>query len=164
MKIMKWWHFKKRRLVWGSTLAIVAVSIFGVSEAPSALALNPSRIFPVSSGNTQKAVPAAKARQYVAFVCSGNAPGVTISYGSDSSEYSAPRSPFSRTLPLNRSAEYYDVSAQLGGSGSITCSVTAHWNQGGRSHAARKVGSASGGYNIADPEICSNFTGGWQGC
>jgi hypothetical protein len=67
-------------------------------------------------------------------------------------------------MPLSSSAEYYDVSAQLGGGGSITCSVTVHWNQGGRSHAARKVGSASGGYNIASPEVCSDFTGGWQAC
>ncbi|MGC2168974.1 MAG: hypothetical protein WA580_07720 [Acidimicrobiales bacterium] len=70
----------------------------------------------------------------------------------------------SATLPLEKSAEYYFVYAQLGAGGSITCSVTVRWNQDGRAHSVREVGAASGRYSIAAPGVCPNFTGGWQGC
>jgi hypothetical protein len=145
----------------GSIITIMAISIMSLSGAPIASA---SLVPPSNLANAARQVPAVKTRQVVVFVCAGNAPGVTISYGDDSSNLSAPRTPFSATLPLSHGAMYYDVNAQLDGSGSVSCSVTVHWNQGGRSHTARKVGTASGGYNIADPEVCSNFTGGWSAC
>jgi hypothetical protein len=46
------------------------------------------------------------------------------------------------------------VNAQLQGSGDINCSVTVD--------GTTKKGHASGGYNICDAQLSSNFTGGWS--
>lgn len=97
----------------------------------------------------------------VVFKCSGNAPdGVDITYGTDSSNASASKLPFSHTETLDSSAEYYEVQAQLSGSGHVTCSTTVYWS----GQSATKSGTAEGGYNIAATEICSTFDGGWEGC
>jgi hypothetical protein len=34
----------------------------------------------------------------------------------------------------------------------------------GATQAASNSGSASGGYNIADAQVCSDFAGDWQSC
>jgi hypothetical protein len=40
-----------------------------------------------------------------------------------------------------------------------------HYNDdSGTAQTATKSGAASGGYNIADAQICSTFDGGWEGC
>jgi hypothetical protein len=63
----------------------------------------------------------------VTFTVTGNAPsGVDITYGSDGSNYQGPkRLPMTKTLQVNKSALYYDVTAQLsgGGGGDVTCKV-----------------------------------------
>jgi len=170
-KALRPWYKKKRYYLLAVVLAIIIASAAG-SHKPANPGSSSTPTTSPSSGNgpttTQAAVTpttaAVSAPQEVVFACTGDAPGVTISYGSDSTNDSAAASPFSATLPLSSSSQYYDLTAQLGGSGSINCSVTVHWNQGGHSYAARKVGSASGGYNIADPQVCSDFSGGWQAC
>lgn len=97
----------------------------------------------------------------VIFSCTGNAPGASFTYGSDSSTYQGPTSvPWSAKLPLNPSANSYDVSAQLNGAGSVACAVTVKWG----SHSVSKTGSAAGGYNIAGAGVCSDFSGGWALC
>jgi hypothetical protein len=151
----------RHRIFSVSSVAILLVcSLFCLQFASNAGATTSKTLSQKSiSANSQTKTP-----QNVIFSCVGNAPGVMISYGSDSSNYSAARSPFTAVLPLSSSAQYYDINAQLGGSGSIACVVTVHWNQGGHSHSVKKVGVATGGYNIADPEICSGFTGNWEAC
>jgi hypothetical protein len=170
-KALRPWYKKKRYYLLAVVLVIIIASAASGSHKPANPGASSTPTTPSGGGNpttTPAAVTATTAAvnapQDVVFACTGDAPGVTISYGSDSTNDSASASPFSATLPLSSSAEYYDINAQLDGSGSINCSVTVHWNQDGRSYAARKAGSASGGYNIADPEVCSDYIGGWQGC
>lgn len=80
--------------------------------------------------------------------------GLDIGYGSDSDTRKGTfkDGSFEATLTLDKDALYYDVHAQLQGSGDINCSVTAD----GRT----KKGHASGGYNICNAQLSSNFTGG----
>jgi hypothetical protein len=160
-ELRSWYLVNGHRII-GVTLATVALAV--ASTPLVANAVNKSSTSPASGIHSTIPAPLVKTAQKVVFTCTGSAPGVTISYGSDSSNHAASRPPFTVSLPLGAHAMYYSISAQLGGSGSIRCSVTVHWNQNGRSHSAVKIGSASGGYNIADPEVCSNFTGGWQAC
>jgi hypothetical protein len=63
-------------------------------------------------------------------------------------------------LGLNPNGEFYYVSAQLQGSGSVTCTTTVTWSGG----SVTQTGSAVGGYNILNAEVCSNFSGGWEPC
>ena len=96
------------------------------------------------------------------FSCTGSTPvGVDITYGTDSSNYSgASTVPWQATLPFDSNALYYDVTAQLNGSGSVTCTTTVKWSGG----SVTQTGTAVGDYNILIAEICSNFSGGWQPC
>jgi hypothetical protein len=100
----------------------------------------------------------------VTFECLGNAPGANVSYGSDTSTSEAPGVPFAKTIPLDNSAEYYVVNGQLGGSGSIHCTVTVRWNQYGDNLSVSAAGSATGGYLIAHPQVCAGLDTGWQTC
>jgi hypothetical protein len=79
-----------------------------------------------------------------------------ITYGSDTDNRKGTfdNGTFEATLPLNKNAMYYSVSAQLQGSGDINCSVTVD----GRT----KKGHASGGYNICDAQLSSGLLGGWD--
>jgi len=160
-KDLRPWYKKKRYYL----LAVVLVIIIASATSSHKPAVTTSPTFGGTPATTvTPTIAQVSTPQQVVFACSGDAPGVNITYGSDSTHDAAAGSPFTATFPLSSSAEYYSVSAQLYGSGSINCSVTVHWNQEGQSYVARKAGSASGGYNIADPEVCSNFTGGWEAC
>lgn len=95
------------------------------------------------------------------FACQGDAPnGLDITYGSESSHSQGTGLPFSATMPLDSQSAYYSIQAQLHGGGTVTCTVTV--NSSGVS--ATKSGTASGGYNIADPIVCKGLFGGWQAC
>ncbi|WP_078651533.1 hypothetical protein [Streptomyces xylophagus] len=97
----------------------------------------------------------------VVFKVWGTAPagalgGLDIGYGSDSDTRKGTFKDgrFEATLTLDKDAIYYNVNAQLQGSGDINCSVTVD--------GKTKKGHASGGYNICDAQLSSNFTGGWS--
>lgn len=97
----------------------------------------------------------------VVFKVWGTAPagalgGLDIGYGSDSDTRKGTFKDgrFEATLTLDKDAMYYNVNAQLQGSGDINCSVTVD--------GKTKKGHASGGYNICDAQLSSNFTGGWS--
>ncbi|WP_019059504.1 hypothetical protein [Streptomyces prunicolor] len=97
----------------------------------------------------------------VVFKVWGTAPagalgGLDIGYGSDSDTRKGTfqDGKFEATLTLHKGALYYNVHAQLQGSGDINCSVTAD--------GKTKKGHASGGYNICTAQLSSNFTGGWS--
>jgi hypothetical protein len=114
-----------------------------------------------TSASSSRPLPVKSSTNVVIFSCTGNAFGVDATYGNNSSDHQGPSTvPWSMTLPLNNNAQYYDVVAQLSGSGNITCSVTVRW--GG--HSVTKTDSAHGGYNIVDPEVCSDSNGGWEAC
>lgn len=82
--------------------------------------------------------------------------GLDINYGSDSDTRKGTfkNGTFEATLPLAKGAMYYTLNAQLQGSGDINCSVTVD--------GQTKSGHASGGYNICDAQLTSDFTGGWR--
>lgn len=99
--------------------------------------------------------PTHKAAPKVAFKVSGSAPaGVDITYGSDSDNRQGGSDvPWHASLKRQSGAMWYSVTAQLQGSGDITCSVTI----GGHT----KKGHASGSYNICQAQINAPL-GGWN--
>ncbi|WP_405657093.1 hypothetical protein [Streptomyces sp. NBC_00079] len=101
------------------------------------------------------------AKKVVTFKAWGTAPagalgGLDIGYGSDSDTRKGTfkNGKFEATLPLNKDALYYSLTAQLQGSGDINCSVTVDGHT--------KKGHASGGYNICDAQLNSGLLGGWD--
>jgi hypothetical protein len=98
----------------------------------------------------------------VVFHCTGSTDGdgIDIMYGPEGSNFSASHLPFTKTMTLDDTAEYYSVTAQLQGGGHVTCTTTV--TQDGDSTV--KSAAASGGYNIAMAEVCSSFDGTWDPC
>jgi hypothetical protein len=129
-------------------------------------AVNPGAVSTSQAAAPTSQVPAAVVAQTVTFSCGGQAPdGIDITYGPDGSDFSASSLPFSKTVPLDAGAMYYVVTAQLQGSGSVSCSTVVHYNDGsGTAQSVTKSGAASGGYNIADAQVCSGFSADWQVC
>lgn len=106
---------------------------------------------------------ATPAPEQVTFQCTGHG-GVDITYGANGSEHSASRMPFNRVIPLDPGAQYYVVSAQLQGSGSVSCTTTVQTDDLlGYAETVSSSGSADGGYNIASAEVCSSIDG-WEKC
>ncbi|MDF3301207.1 hypothetical protein [Streptomyces tropicalis] len=110
-----------------------------------------------NAGDTKKAGD----KKTVLFKVWGTAPAgalgsLDITYGSDSDNRNGKfaNGKFEATLPVNKDAMYYSVTAQLQGSGDINCSVTI----GGKT----KKGHASGGYNICQTQLNSGLLGGWD--
>lgn len=98
----------------------------------------------------------------VTYSCTGSAgDGVNITYGPSGSDYSASSLPFTKTMSLAASAEYYDTEAQLQGGGSVSCTTTVIGEDGS---TTTNTAAADGGYNIASAEVCSNFDGSWTDC
>ena len=117
------------------------------------------------------AVTRIRTRTLVIFRVRGDAgaSGADITYGSDSDNISPPEGlgmlgtgsavPFTGSLRSRSSALYYAISAQLQGSGDITCSVslkvTAFYSDGTHRSKSKVVahGHAVGGYNICDAQV-----------
>lgn len=81
---------------------------------------------------------------------------LNITYGSDSDNRDGTfkDGEFRATLPVDDDALYFDVTAQLQGSGDIHCSVTV----GGKT----KKGHAAGDYNICSAQLSAGLLGGWS--
>lgn len=100
-----------------------------------------------------------KAASTVVFKVWGTAPAgalgpIDITYGSDADNRQGHwKNGFTTTLPFKKDAMYYQVNAQLQGSGDIHCSVTVD--------GKTKTGHASGGYNICSAQLSSGFSG-WE--
>lgn len=96
----------------------------------------------------------------VTFLVSGNASGgVLISYGTNSTGEQSTKLPFTATMPLDNSGAvlYYDVYAQLHGSGNVTCSVAVNGQ-------VIKSGTASTDSDICSAQIAQVGTSGqWDG-
>jgi hypothetical protein len=116
-----------------------------------------------TSGSNKDAGKAAAApkKKVVEFKVWGTAPAgalgpLDITYGSDSDNRDGKfkSGKFEATLPLNKDALFYTVTAQLQGSGDIHCSVTID--------GKTKTGHASGGYNICDAQLSAGLLGGWD--
>jgi hypothetical protein len=171
-----------RKIILGlvcGTFAIIVVSAVAsggntpstTSAPPTATATIPTPSAPASATYTAPTpaapapaappatTPAAVAQ--VTFACTGNAPdGIDITYGPEGTDDSADSLPFTKTMPLDPDAQYYNVTAQLSGSGHVSCTTVVDWD----GQPVTQSGSASGGYNIASAEMCSDFTGGWEKC
>ena len=137
--------------------------------APSATSASPTATAAPATTAPPATAPAttAPAANQAAFSCTGSAPeGVDITYGTDQSNLNGGSSvPWQSTIPLPASAQSAEVSAQLQGpDGTITCTTTVTWSSGGSSHTAMQTGTASGNYNIADAQVCSDLNGGFQAC
>ncbi|MGW1744566.1 hypothetical protein ACWCRD_02890 [Streptomyces sp. NPDC002092] len=116
-----------------------------------------------TGGSDAKAssAPSKKASHTVEFKVWGTAPagalgGLDIQYGSDTDTRKGTfkGGKFEATLPLNKDAMYYQLNAQLQGSGDINCSVTVDGHT--------KTGHASGGYNICMAQLNSGLFGDWS--
>ncbi|MFF7565253.1 hypothetical protein ACFZB4_35485 [Streptomyces pseudovenezuelae] len=99
-------------------------------------------------------------KKVVVFKVWGTAPvgalgPLNITYGSDSDNRDGTfkDGEFRATLPLDEDALYFDVTAQLQGSGDIHCSVTV----GGKTKKAH----AAGDYNICSAQLSAGMLGGW---
>jgi hypothetical protein len=79
-----------------------------------------------------------------------------VTYGRSGSSYTG-SVPMDIHRTLSQGVQYYAISAQLQGSGSVTVEIKVH------GHVMSK-GTASGGYNIASAEICQSYTGAWEDC
>jgi hypothetical protein len=100
-------------------------------------------------------------KKVVVFKVWGTAPAgalgpLNITYGSDSDNRDGDfkDGEFKATLPLDDDALYFNVTAQLQGSGDIHCSVTV----GGKT----KKGHAAGDYNICSAQLSAGLLGGWN--
>ena len=100
-------------------------------------------------------------KKVVVFKVWGTAPAgalgpLNITYGSDSDNRDGDfkEGEFKATLPLDDDALYFNVTAQLQGSGDIHCSVTV----GGKT----KKGHAAGDYNICSAQVSAGLLGGWN--
>lgn len=105
--------------------------------------------------------PAPKPQQPQVFTitCTGNdeGNGIDITYGTDSSNTQGPSTlngTWTTTVPVDSTNEYYDVNAQLQGSGTVSCTLTAP-------DGTTKTAAANGGYNIALAEISKGLFGGY---
>lgn len=97
----------------------------------------------------------------VTFKVWGTAPAgdlgpLDITYGDDTDNLKGDfkNGSFTGTVPFKKDAMYYDVTAQLQGSGDIQCSVTVDGHT--------KSGHASGGYNICSAQLSSGLFGDWS--
>jgi len=113
------------------------------------------------SDDSSKSDDENKDSKTVVFKVWGTAPDgalgpLDITYGSDSDTRKGTWSDgkFEATLPVNKDAMYYQVTAQLQGSGDIHCSVTI----GDKTKSAH----ASGGYNICQTQLNAGLLGGWK--
>lgn len=142
----------------------------GDSKDPSATDVKPAA---TTSKNEQPAAGAessnaaksdakteAPKKKVVTFKVWGTAPAgalgpLDITYGSDSDTRKGTfkNGVFEATLPLKNDALYYNVMAQLQGSGDINCSITVDGHT--------EKGHASGGYTICNAQANAGLLGGW---
>jgi hypothetical protein len=87
----------------------------------------------------------------VTYVVNGSS-AADVTYGPSGSSFTG-HAPMNVTKKLG-SPPYYSITAQLQGSGSVSCEIKVNGK-------VMSKGTASGGYNIASCEIVSDFSGGW---
>jgi hypothetical protein len=108
---------------------------------------------PTSESSTPAASSSPKQPSTVTYVVTGTA-GASVTYGPAGSDLQG-SVPMSVSAPLKHPA-YYAISAQLNGSGQVSCAIDIN----GRTISSA---SATGGYNIASCEIDQNpITGQWE--
>lgn len=130
---------------------IVAVAVAPSSPTPSSAAV-PEQATAATTATGHAAPAKAAAAQTVTYEVAGSAADVT--YGPAGSNSSG-TVPMHVTKPLGTPA-YYSVTAQLQGSGTVTCKILV-------GTVVVASSTASGSYNIADCEIVQDpFSGKWE--
>lgn len=146
---------KSRGCLITSIVGVVVLGLVGFGGCAAIVAnSDPSTTpSPSDTGYHGSEKPTHKAAPKVKFKVSGSAPaGVNITYGSDSDNRQGGSDvPWHASLKRQSGAMWYSVTAQLQGSGDITCSVTI----GGHT----KKGHASGSYNICSAQINAPLSG-----
>lgn len=134
----------------------VAVGGGGNGSSPSATPSTPAAAAtsqPAKAAAAAKPSPTKSAAQTVTYSVTGSPADVT--YGPAGSDFSG-TVPMTKSAPIDENASYYAITAQLNGSGTVSCSVSV----GGKviDHA-----TASGSYNIADCEMTKSLFGNsWE--
>lgn len=104
-----------------------------------------------------------RAPEQVTYACTGHG-SVDITYGPNGSQHTASHLPFKHTDVLIAGAQYYATTAQLQGSGSVSCATTVQTDDLlGYAQTVSNSASADGGYNIATAQVCSGVDG-WEKC
>lgn len=158
---------KKKHTFWKVVLGIVVVIILIVVLAKSCGGGGPSATVapadsPAAQPTGKASHPSAKhtkkpaASSKVAFKVTGSAPnGVDITYGSDSDNLQGGNTtPWKDHLKVKKDSQYYYVTAQLNGKGSLKCSITIG------DVVAR--GTARGSYNVCTAQLGRGLFGGWE--
>ncbi|BCJ26940.1 hypothetical protein [Actinocatenispora sera] len=158
-----------------STITVALVQRRGSEAAPGSVGASPSDRSTASrtpTAGTTRAGPAepsaaspsatGTAPDGVTYRCTGSAPtGIDISYGPSTGGSQATSLPFTAHERLTASARYYSITAQLAGSGHVSCTITL--TDAGRTVSAS--GTARGGYNSARPQICAGLDAHrWNTC
>jgi hypothetical protein len=131
---------------------IVALSSSKGSSSPAAAPSPTQTQSAVAAQPAAKAAPKAAAAQTVTYAVTGSAANVT--YGPAGTSLSG-AVPMQVTKPLGTPL-YYSISAQLQGSGTVSCKIEVDGK-------AISSSTASGGYNIATCEISPDpLTGQWS--
>jgi hypothetical protein len=141
---------------------LLALSACGSTTTSPASSLAPVTTSPPAPAPTTSPTVTTTSPTTITFYVTGSAPdGVNITYGSTGNENTAPSSglgtdgsrtavPWHRSVPFDGSAQYYDVSAQLQGSGDITCKIVV--SGPGLNSATVSTGHASGGDSICSAQ------------
>lgn len=134
-----------------SAAVIASVAAGGIALAACSPSTTGSSSDKGSSAPVTHAAAPKHHKQTVTYVVSGSSADVT--YGPSGSDFTG-HVPMDITAPL-RSADFYSITAQLGGSGSVTCEIKVNNRVVSRANA-------DGGYNIASCEISQDpFSGKW---
>jgi hypothetical protein len=136
-------------------IVVAASSNSSSSGSPSAVtspSSASSSTAPAAHAAAAKPSPTKPAAQTVTYSVTGSAADVT--YGPSGSDFQG-SVPMTKTETLDSNASYYAITAQLQGSGEVSCSIEVNGKV--IDHA-----TAEGDYNIADCEITQGLFGKWE--
>jgi hypothetical protein len=135
---------------------VVATSSHSSNSGSPSAATSPSAASsstaPAAHAAAAKPSPTKPAAQTVTYSVTGSTADVT--YGPSGSDFQG-SVPMTKTETLDNNASYYAITAQLQGSGEVSCSIEVNGKV--IDHA-----TAEGDYNIADCEITQGLFGKWE--
>jgi hypothetical protein len=141
----------------------VKISAGGRMAAPAATPAPAAHTVPAAAVNN---VASAGTTQMVTYSCTGHVPSdVLITYGPNGTESIVAALPFTRTAALDTKAQFYVTEVHLQATGSVSCQIALNYRtSSGAIASVTNTAGASGGYEIASAQVCSDFHGGWKEC
>jgi len=165
---------KKTRRKWpvavlAAVLLIVAylvgvkISSSGHTAASAAAPAPATHTVPAAAVNN---VASAGSAQMVTYSCTGHvSSGVLITYGPNGTDSIVSTLPFTRTADLDTKAQFYVTEVHLQATGNVSCQIAINYRTAsGAIASVTNTAGASGGYEIASAQVCSDFHGGWKEC